>query len=229
MLKKSIIYIILIIIGHSVFSQDVKEYGQASYYANKFHGRKTASGEVYNKNLYTAAHRTLPFGTIVTVVNTSNNKKVKVKINDRGPFKKKRIIDLSLIAAKDIGLIQSGYANVIVTTTEYNDNSTENNNFISKVKLLNNGYYNKTMKKQVPKGMGVQVGSFYELNNLLVVMESIEKQFKEDVFLFVTSDKKGKKLYKISFGEYSKRSKADKMKKFAQKQGIEDCFIVKYK
>lgn len=229
MFKSIVFFVICFFIGCNIFSQEVKEYGQASYYANKFHGRKTASGEVYNKNLYTAAHRTLPFGTVVTVVNTSNNKKVKVKINDRGPFKKKRIIDLSLIAAKDIGLIQSGYANVIVTTSEYNDNSTENNNFISKVKLLNNGYYNKTLKKQVPKGMGVQVGSFYELTNLLVVMESIEKQFKEDVYLFVSNDKKGKKLYKISFGEYSKRSKADKVKKHAQKQGIEDCFIVKYK
>ena len=136
MIKRIILQFIFIILSFFLFSQDVKQYGQASYYANKFHGRKTASGEVYNKNLYTAAHRTLPFGTMVTVVNTANNKKVKVKINDRGPFKKKRIIDLSYIAAKEIGLIQAGHAEVIVTTTEYNENNNQNIDFISKLKKL---------------------------------------------------------------------------------------------
>lgn len=63
--------------------------GIASWYGDKFHGRLTASGETYNMNAYTAAHKTLPFGTIVRVTNTTNNKSVDVKINDRGPYVKR--------------------------------------------------------------------------------------------------------------------------------------------
>ena len=86
--------------------------GYASYYADKFHGRQTANGEIFNMHDYTAAHRNLPFDTVLLVTNLENGKKVKVRINDRGPYVKGRILDLSLQAAKDIGLINSGVAKV---------------------------------------------------------------------------------------------------------------------
>jgi rare lipoprotein A len=82
--------------------------GIASYYADDFHGRKTANGEVYNMHDLTAAHRTLPFNTRVKVTNLDTNMSVVVRINDRGPFKDDRVIDLSLGAAKKIGLIPAG-------------------------------------------------------------------------------------------------------------------------
>lgn len=82
--------------------------GYASYYADEFHGRKTANGETFDMHALTAAHRTLPFNTRVRVTNTSNGKSVVVRINDRGPFKDDRIIDLSLGAAKQIGMIGPG-------------------------------------------------------------------------------------------------------------------------
>lgn len=88
--------------------------GKASYYANQFHGRKTANGETFNMNEMTAAHRTLPFGTWVRVTNMRNGKDVIVRINDRGPFIKGRVIDLSKQAAKEIGLMKAGTANVRV-------------------------------------------------------------------------------------------------------------------
>ncbi|WP_230981235.1 septal ring lytic transglycosylase RlpA family protein [Echinicola salinicaeni] len=84
------------------------EKGLASYYANKFNGRKTASGERYSHSKLTAAHRTLPFGTIVKVENLKNGKTVKVRINDRGPFVSGRVIDLSKKAARKINMIQEG-------------------------------------------------------------------------------------------------------------------------
>ena len=74
-------------------------YGYASWYGGKFHGRKTSSGERYNKHKLTAAHNLFPFNTLVRVTNTRNNKSVVVRINDRGPFSKDRIIDLSEKAA----------------------------------------------------------------------------------------------------------------------------------
>jgi rare lipoprotein A len=78
--------------------------GMASYYGKEFHGRKTASGEIFDMHKLTAAHKTLPFGTRVRVTNLENGRSVTVRINDRGPFKKGRIIDLSFEAARQIGM-----------------------------------------------------------------------------------------------------------------------------
>lgn len=92
--------------------------GYASYYAHKFKGRKTASGERYQPQLMTAAHRSLPFGTIVIVKNLNSDDSVLVKINDRGPYIKGRIIDLSYAAADSLGLIKAGKLMVQLKITE---------------------------------------------------------------------------------------------------------------
>ncbi len=86
--------------------------GKASYYANRFQGRKTASGAQFDKKDYTAAHRSLPFGTMVRVTNLANGRMVFVKVNDRGPNIKDRIIDLSRAAAREIGLVDDGIGDV---------------------------------------------------------------------------------------------------------------------
>ena len=91
---------------------ELLESGIASWYGPDFHGKKTASGERFNTNHLTAAHKTLPFGTIVIVENKANKKRVKVKINDRGPYAKNRVIDLSKAAAKKIGMLKTGTAKV---------------------------------------------------------------------------------------------------------------------
>ncbi|MEM9670961.1 MAG: septal ring lytic transglycosylase RlpA family protein [Bacteroidota bacterium] len=88
--------------------------GKASYYANSLAGNRTASGAVYHPDSLTAAHRYLPFGTKVKVINPSNQREVTVTINDRGPYHPHRIIDLSRNAAKQIGIIQVGVATVTV-------------------------------------------------------------------------------------------------------------------
>lgn len=88
--------------------------GMASYYGKEFAGRKTASGERFNPNALTAAHRTLPFGTRVRVTDLKSGRSVVVTVNDRGPFKKARIIDLSYQAAKEIGMILKGTGKVRV-------------------------------------------------------------------------------------------------------------------
>jgi rare lipoprotein A len=86
--------------------------GEASYYGPGFAGRRTASGEIFNPSQLTAAHRTLPMGSKVRVINKRNGKSVVVRINDRGPFTKGRVIDLSVAAARQINMIQSGKAPV---------------------------------------------------------------------------------------------------------------------
>lgn len=94
------------------------EYGEASFYAAKFSGRKTASGEKYDPRRRTAAHRTLPFETRVKVTNMRNGRSVVVKINDRGPFVRGRVIDLSKRAAEDIGMVDAGTAKVRIEIVE---------------------------------------------------------------------------------------------------------------
>jgi rare lipoprotein A len=88
--------------------------GVASYYHDRFHGRKTASGAAYNKNALSAAHKSLPLGTEVRVTDARSGKSVIVKINDRGPYAKGRVIDLSRAAAREIGLTKKGLAKVKV-------------------------------------------------------------------------------------------------------------------
>ena len=92
--------------------------GQASWYGPGFHGRKTASGERFNQHALTAAHRKLPLGTRATVVNLANGKTVEVEINDRGPYARGRILDLSKAAAERLGMKHSGTAPVRLLVTE---------------------------------------------------------------------------------------------------------------
>lgn len=90
-------------------NQDV---GVASWYGEPFHGRLTANGERYDMHTYTAAHRLYPFGTRLRVINLDNGRSVTVRINDRGPFVRGRVIDLSLAAATDLGMVPNGTARV---------------------------------------------------------------------------------------------------------------------
>jgi rare lipoprotein A len=93
--------------------------GTASYYAHDFHGRKTSNGETYDMHAFTAAHRTFPFGTKIRVTNLENKKTVIVRVNDRGPFKEGRLIDLSLGAAKKIDLVLNGTGHVKLEVLEW--------------------------------------------------------------------------------------------------------------
>lgn len=97
-------------------SYDYDEVGYASWYGDMFHGRKTASGKIFNKNCMTAAHRTLPLPSVVRVTNLENGKSIIVIVNDRGPFRytSKRIIDLSQGAARKLGFKEKGLAKVRV-------------------------------------------------------------------------------------------------------------------
>jgi len=97
------------------------EVGVASYYARKFHGRPTASGEHYDENAMTAAHPHLPFGTLLKVKSLKNHRTVVVRVNDRGPFVKGRIVDVSRAAARRLGMLQDGLMRVEVTLAESGD------------------------------------------------------------------------------------------------------------
>ncbi|WP_291322763.1 septal ring lytic transglycosylase RlpA family protein [Desulfonatronospira sp.] len=122
-------------------SEGFEEEGIASWYGPKFHGKKTASGEVYNMYAMTAAHRLLPMHTKVQVTNMENDKTIRLRINDRGPFKDDRIIDLSLAAARELDIIGPGTAPV-------------------RVKAVGSA-----SRKELPGTFYVQVGSFSKREN----------------------------------------------------------------
>jgi len=95
-------------------SDEAIESGRVSWYGRRFHGRRTASGERFDMNAFTAAHPSLPFGTVVRVRNAETGKEVEVRINDRGPHVRGRIIDVSRAAAQALGLLDDGHAEVVL-------------------------------------------------------------------------------------------------------------------
>ena len=100
--------------NHDIDPSGYDKTGVASYYGARHHGKRTASGEPFNQHALTAAHPRLPFGTRVLVTNLSNKKSVVVRINDRGPYSRGRLIDLSRKAAEQLGMLRSGTAKVRV-------------------------------------------------------------------------------------------------------------------
>ncbi len=114
MKNNALFFFLFSILLTSLFTScaSIKEQGRASYYADKFSGRKTASGARFSQHKRTAAHRTLPFGTKLKVTNLDNGKTVHVRVNDRGPFVEGRMIDLSKKAARKLGMLKQGVANV---------------------------------------------------------------------------------------------------------------------
>src|SRR4051812_19431796 len=118
-MKKTLLLFSLIIAFIIAFTEP--EFGVASFYGLEFHGKATASGQIYSQNKLTAAHKTLPLGTTVKVTNTKNNKSVYVTINDRGPFVKGRVIDLSTKAAELLGYRNKGTAYVKIEVVQKNE------------------------------------------------------------------------------------------------------------
>jgi len=150
--------------------------GVASFYSNKLHGRKTASGEKYNKNKLTAAHRSLPFGTILKVTNLNNGKSVLVIVNDRGPYAKQRIIDLSYAAACKLNMVQDGIAHVVIEPTDTLIVEEPQSPLKKQpVDLQNENYYSPGLEPLIlPKGYCLQVGSFALYENALARIDQLE-------------------------------------------------------
>lgn len=109
-------------------NDSIKTEVYATYYADRFHGRRTSNGEKYDKDAYTCAHRKLPFGTLVRVTNPKNGKSTVVRVNDRGPYGKRAKIDLSKAAARDLGMLSIGILKVELEVIE--DSIKNGNNFL---------------------------------------------------------------------------------------------------
>ena len=200
--------------------------GTASFYADKFEGRQTANGEIYYHVKRTAAHQTLPFGSIVKVTNLENNKYVVVRINDRGPFVDNRIIDLSKSAAKELDFIEKGLAKVRVELIASTDDLPDNKP-TRKTDVSQSSYYKVNAENVKPKGKGVQVGSFKNDENVFNQVDHLKKKYNEEIFVEVSEVKK-QKIYRIIIGSSNNDEYLNNLKKKLSKE-YPDCFIVTFK
>ena len=185
-MKNTLLLILIIFSTIIVKGQKNIQYGKASFYADKFEGRITASGEKYWHSKLTAAHRTFPFGTMVKVTNMDNNKSVIVRVNDRGPYVDNRLIDLSRSAARKLDFIDKGITNVKLevvrksNSTSIQNNSQKNTPNTSKTSTnistpnkFESKFYQMKIKSIKPLGYGVQIASYRELANLMDRVEKI--------------------------------------------------------
>jgi len=156
------------------------QYGIASWYGGEFHGRPTSSGEIYDMYELTCAHNTLPLGTTVMVTNLENGRSLELKVNDRGPFVKDRIIDLSYAAAKILGMWEQGTALV-------------------KVEVIG------PIIEQIQR-FTLQVGSFVDENNAQKLAEQLRKSF-ENVYV-TTVETLTQKYHRVRIGQFETRESA---------------------
>jgi rare lipoprotein A len=171
------------------------ESGVASWYGPNFNGRLTANGETFDMNGISAAHRTLPFNTEVIVVNEDNGKSIRVRINDRGPYAKDRIIDLSKGAAEAVEMIGPGTANV-------------------KLYLVKGDLKNSRVTNLKVPTYTVQLGSYNDLAPAQVQANKIKGSRVE------TLELNNATVYRIYFGIYTDRSKAEKEMRSLKRKGF---------
>lgn len=194
------------------------ETGKASWYGHPFHGRTTSNGETYDMYAMTAAHKTLPFDTHVRVENPANGKSTVVRINDRGPFVKGRIIDLSYKAATKIGLVEPGVATVRVTAlapqvaTRYRTGAGESP--VVEARDLRVGEFT------------VQVGAFLDRNNAMELAGRLGVIF-DHVQVTVYVDELERTLHRVRVSKTQSLDDAARMEKKLEEMGFVGAFIVR--
>lgn len=242
-IRNSILFLILLFCSAVVFAQYTAK-GTASFYHERFNGRKTANGERYYSKELTAAHLSLPFNSIVEVKNLKNDKVVIVRINDRGPFVNSRIIDLSMAAADSLGFINAGLTPVEVRLIGFKEDTLEKQNSISRVKRwivekkikalkkrdehneipLTNGSQKSKLENQLV--YGVQICSFSQKENMLRMSNRLKDKYIER-FNVVEIYKEEKLFYRMILGEFENREQAEQLKSKIQ-QEFNGCFVVEY-
>jgi len=198
--------------------------GNASFYADRFHGQRTANGEKYDKTALTAAHRKLAFGSVVKVTNISNGKSIEVRINDRGPYHSGRVIDLSRKGAELLDFIAKGTTEVTVELLTGPGILPPKEDFplpeqINVAEGMQKpGYYSlKGKELSEPKGFSIQVAAFNLKPNAVAYGEKLEKLNYSPVYLKLNSAF----ITKVFVGEFKHRHGAEKFLHKLEAEGIE--------
>ncbi len=206
-MKNLFFSIALFFLAATAFAQ--VQTGKASFYADKFDGKPTASGQKYRHTKLTGAHKTLPFGTKVRITNLSNNESVEVTINDRGPYVEDRIIDLSKAAAEKLGFVNQGLADVKLEVIDPGDGKTSDpGRTIDNVSVDEKEFYEFKIERFNPKGFAVQVGTYQELVNLMRLSDNLKSSYQKQVSVQVKIIN-GVKYYSLLLGQFSSHEKAE--------------------
>jgi len=175
-----------------------RETGVASWYGRDFQGRTTAIGEIFDQNGISAAHRTLPLGTVLSVTNLDNFKSIKVRINDRGPFVKGRVLELSYGAAKELGFALQGTARVKIESLE---------------------------PVKDPAVYTVQAAAFAEEENAKTLKARLQRKY-ETVYIISHESNVGK-FFRVRVGAYSSEEKAERIAGKLSLDGLEPVVVRK--
>lgn len=214
-------------------SGNFDEIGYSSWYGSKYQGRPTASGEPFDQTKLTAAHRTLPMGSIVKIQNLENNKEAMVRVNDRGPFVDGRIIDVSERTADILDFKAKGIAKVGLTVVNKTGSEKfeelDDGELDEELDLVDDGKPEKLMPKKEatapttasnrPRGYTVQVGVFKESARAQSYKSMMSKEYGQKVFVFSRPDG-----HVVQLGDFSSRDEAERLKSKLRYDGIE-CFI----
>jgi rare lipoprotein A len=185
------------------YQTDMKpHYAVASWYGPDFHGKPTASGEIFDMNAFTCAHREYPFGTLLKITYLSNDKTTNCMVNDRGPFVDGRDVDLSYAAARDLGLIPAGTGAVRIECVG------RDNGYIRQVRDISN-----------TGPVTIQVGSFKEFANASRLKMSLD--LKYDKTYIAEADINGNRYYRVRIGTFRIRSDALRFAKVLADEGYE--------
>jgi rare lipoprotein A len=193
-------------------SAGFQERGIASWYGTKFHGRRTSSGETYDMYAMTAAHKTLPLPTYVSVRSLDTGDSIVVKVNDRGPFHENRIIDLSYVAALKLGIAKAGTGLV-------------------EVRAIDPGNYRpgpvpvRLPTSAVDKGFYIQVGAFANLNNAQKLKRRLQG-LADNLLEISEAGSRSSKLYRVRFGPITDINMADRIVTRLVKFGVTEHHIV---
>ena len=200
---------------------DYYQKGLASWYGREFHGKTTASGEKFNMNELSAAHKTLPFGTIVEVKNLENGKTVRLKINDRGPYKGSRILDLSFAGAKELDMVKTGEANVAIKVLKLgNNNAAAGNNYDKQyVEPVSDTFIHKNARSEYQSdygdGLKLQAGAFHSRKNAENLKSRIENMTDHTVRIVQDGD-----FYKVRIEGLQDSRELNKLKNILSEENI---------
>jgi len=199
-----------------------REVGLASWYGKDFHGRPTASGEIYNMFGISAAHKTMPFGTLLLVTDLNTERSVKVKVNDRGPFVGRRILDLSYGAAKKLRVVGKGLAEVEIRVIgrvpihrPLKKKGAKKPQTRIKVtrgtqpappQKLKSAVVSRAAKKPRRRYI-IQIGSFQVKKNALLMKEQVARSHRK-AYLEIFETKRGRRYYKVRMGPYETEKEA---------------------
>lgn len=183
--------------------------GMASWYGQEFHGRKTSSGEPYDMQRLTAAHPTLPLGTLVRVTNLENHRTVVVRINDRGPFVKGRVIDLSYAAARVLDMVEQGTCRV-------------------RLEILERPPGFQRVDFSVRPSYALQLGSFSNRANAEDLQRRVEEILGARMARIVETQVGGARLYRVLVGRFTRREEAQGLALDLAQRGMNVLVISEY-